>query len=756
MKRTTKLKLIFTALILFILILTGYKVYLVVFESTFDSENLKNIKAAQDALSNTDRFTFIVVGNIENSIGIFDKILVDRINREKPDLVISAGNAVADGAEDKYRILHKSLKKIQAPSVVCVGEDEVSGSGRSRFYDHFGPYYFSFEAGSSYFIFLDTTEDTTELWQRDWLVKTLEDAQSYACRFVVMNKPPYRIRGSTLMEKIEESPLIDELRETRLIPFDHDYIRDDSYRRFLLETFSHYKVNAVFCSSLKIFDHRELDGVSYFVTGGGGGSLLMNNDASYYHYLKVTVGPEGMEYQVVKDVDRVRGAPGVFLENLWIRVHSFFYVSLVNFLLVVSFFFGLCVLVYARLTRKVDFYPDFGARLREPDKKLRIAMFTNTFSPFVGGVPISIRRLADGLRNSGHTVFIFAPEYPGGHAGDDAFTIRCRRLIQYREFAVANIFSREIREKFDALGIDLVHVHHPFWMGTKGRRLAARKHIPVVFTYHTRLEKYAHNIPLIGGLFRNILPHYLIRRFAQRCDAIIAPTSTAREYLRNLGVGRRIVVLPTGVDLLLYERVDAEKLRRINEQYHNGRNLLLISVSRLTREKNLSFLLQGIARVKERSEMPFNVVLIGDGPEKNAVISQVERLGLKDTVHLAGSRSQEELCAYYRAADLFIFASLSETQGMVLLEAMAGKTPVVAVRSSGIQDVIRDGYNGYKTDADIGEWVDRVLLLMMDQALRERMSLNACSFAGKFSTSRIAAGVVRLYGKVLQESPARD
>lgn len=755
MRRETKLKIILSSLIFLITILVGYKVYLSLFESDFYSVNLKNIKAIEERTKDKETISFIVVGNIENSIGIFDKTMVPKINNDRPDFVISAGNAVADGAEDKYRILYKSLKKIHAPSVLCFGENESSDSGQPRFYDHFGPYYFSFAAGPCYFIFLDTTEKTPDLWQRDWLEKTLEEARAYSYRFVVMNKPPYKITVSPLMKKIEDSPIIDEIEKKIPLPLESKYIEDESYRHFLTETFSRYGVSAVYSSNLNIYDAREQGGISYFITGGGGASLILNNDASFYHYLRVTAGEEGIFHEVVRDIDRHRSAPGIFIENLWIRIHSFFYISFVNFLLVLAFFVILVVVVYAKLTKKVEYYRDFTSKSIAPDRKLHIAMFTNTFSPFIGGVPISIERLADGLRRADHTVTIFAPQYPGHHE-TDTHTIRCRRLIQYKDFAIVNLLSHKIKKEFDERDIDLVHVHHPFWMGTKGRLLAGKKHVPVVLTYHTRLEKYAHNIPLIGFLFQNILPHYMIRRFSQKCDAVIAPTSTAKEYLRNLGVSKRIAVQPTGVDLSLYDRVPQEKITSINETYRKHDELILVSVSRLTKEKNIYFLLEGIASVHKQTKTPFTLLLIGDGPERGSILRFIDRHELEGTVHLLGSLSQEELCAYYMAADLFIFSSLSETQGMVLLEAMAGSTPVVAVRSSGIEDAVRDGYNGYKTDPDLEQWVEKILALMRDDVLRKEMSHHARSSARKLSTDKVAANVVKLYRKVLEERPAQE
>ena len=740
MKRPAGLKILLYIDVFIILSLLVYKTYLFLFETDFHSVNLKSIEAVKEAAKGDSGISFVVIGNIKNSIAVFDKKLTPLINHDKPDMVISLGNAVLDGAEDKYRILYKSLKKLKSPAILCIGDNEIADKGALRFYDHFGPFYFSFSVNNSYFIFLDTTKETSEAWQRAWLLKELEASEQYKYRFVFMNRPPYQVDRASIMHHNPE------------------FIKSASYRRFLIQTFSKFHVSAVFSSNVEIFDKRNIEGVPYYITGGGGGMLSISDENSFYHYLKVDMNAKGVSVQLMKQPDIPRNRFIAFIESLWVYIHSLFYVSIVNFILVLALLGLIGALIYIKATKAVDYYRDFRAKNKKihDDLKLSIAMFTNTYYPFVGGVSVSIKRLADSLRQLGHKVYIFAPQYREEFPEDDQYTIRCKRLAYYKNFSITNIFSPAIEKKFMSLHIDIVHVHHPFWMGSKGLRLARKHHIPVILTYHTRLEKYAHNIPLVGRLFENAAPHYLIRRFALKCDAIVAPTFTAKEYLRNIGVGKTIAVIPSGIEFQPYKDVTSGDLNALSQKYKSKDEIVLLSVSRLTKEKNLYFLLKGIKYIKEHLDIPFRCIIAGDGPEKSNLLKFIENNALAQDVTLDLSLNQDKLSQYYLFSDIFIFASQSETQGMVLLEAMAGHCPVVAVRSSGIEDVIHNGINGFKTVPDIAVWSKKIISLMHNPQLLHKMSENAFSFSQKFSEEAIAAKVAGLYIKVLRRLKHND
>jgi len=187
----------------------------------------------------------------------------------------------------------------------------------------------------------------------------------------------------------------------------------------------------------------------------------------------------------------------------------------------------------------------------------------------------------------------------------------------------------------------------------------------------------------------------------------------------------------------------------ISKKYRTQNEVILCSVSRLTEEKNIYFLLNGLKRIKDNSKVPFKCIIIGDGPEKQNILKTIADQGLNDTVILLGSVSPEEVCKFYMASDIFVFSSQSETQGMVILEAMAGKCSVVAIRSSGIDDIIQSGYNGFKTKADLNLWSEKVIYLMENPKILKKMSQNAYDFSNKFSLDAMAETTVKVYRKAI-------
>ena len=249
--------------------------------------------------------------------------------------------------------------------------------------------------------------------------------------------------------------------------------------------------------------------------------------------------------------------------------------------------------------------------------------------------------------------------------------------------------------------------------------------------------------------FANRLSHFLIRNFANDTDAVFAPTESTKEYLRNVGVSRYIKVMPTGIDFDYYN-CSQQKIDELRQELIGDSEHLLISVSRLSKEKNLYFLLDGIKRLKENSDLNFKLIIIGSGSEEKNIKSFIKNNDLEDYIELIGAVDFREMGEYYLASDLFVFASTTETQGMVLLEAMAGYNPVVAVKSSGIDDVIENGSNGYKTEEDIEKWSLKIKELLTDREKYKKSSQKARKMAESYSIEEMGAEAEKLYYKILQ------
>ena len=692
-----RLKILFICIVLLWVFLAGYKAYLNIFEGDYSGLNAKNLDRILTSLDSRDAFSFAVVGNVRNSVKIFDLRIAPLLREERADFIISAGNAVYDGAEDKYRMLSRSFNRMGLPYLLAVGANEVEDRGTERFYRHFGPLFFSFNVDGACFIFLDSTGETSWSWQRRWLERELNLAKDSSFRFVIMNSSFFK-------------PSRPEAVGPRLV-------LDSKTGTGLQDLFSKYKVNAVFSGGYCAYDRHELKGVEYFTSGCGGGPIMYK------------------------------------LETLGFFLHSFFYISFFNFLLILGIIGLVAVKVYSLIVRQESLYRDFSIDEKAVSvKPVRVAMFTNNYLPFIGGVPISIHRLYLGLVEKGNPVRIFAPSYGSDEEEEqDVGICRCRTFTQGKRssFRITNVFSSRIRKELTDFRPDLVHVHHPFWLGWKGRNLARRAGFPVVFTYHTRLERYMHYVPIPGTALKEIAAHFIIKRFANRCDAIIAPTSSTEEYLRRLGVVSLVATIPTGINLREYSRWSAAGVTEFRRRYATDDEILLVSISRMAREKNLDFLIDGVAKVRALTGIPFRCLLVGDGPELVRLEKKVEDLGMNDQILFTGNMEPSDVARACLASDLFVFASTSETQGMVLLEAMAGGCPVVAVSSSGVYDVVEDGFNGFKVPESTDSWAKAVTRLLEDTELRESFSLNSRKFAEKYSEENISEKVLSLYRRVL-------
>lgn len=732
MLNKTKLRIIYYANVVLILMLVGYQIYLNLSDTEYASLHVSEVEQIQAALANKHNYQFAVVGNINNSSNIFQKQFIPQLNQSEADFLVSAGNAVSDGAEENYRSLIKMLADLEMPWLVTYGDNEDSDFGSFRFFKYFGPPFFAFTAGQNQFIFLDNTNNTPYGWQLDWLDHELANSQAVN-RFVFIGLPLHpQLRNTPAFEK-------------------DNYFTNAKVRRKLRAFFEKHQVDVVFSANLSLYASQTINDVHYVTTGGAGG-VIVDDENSYHHFVSVAVNGDKITPSPIK----LRLSESSFqrtLSSIWSAIYTFFYVSFGRFLVVVSFLVLLGLKLREVIYEERDFYTHFNIDdSAYRDKSKKIAFFSNNYFPFISGVTISIERLATGLRDRWHKVHIFAPDYPGFDKANSDCT-RVKTLFAFGtkgEFRLTNPFQTTIRKKFSQFKPDLVHVHHPFWLGSVGLWLAKRHKIPVIYTYHTRLEMYAHYVPLPGALFRNVISHLIVRRFCNKCDGVIVPTYSTEEYLRLNGVKSRICVQPSGVEFERFNKPHQLSRRQLRQQLGIGNDeLVLISVSRLGREKNIKFLIDAIDPLRLTTDKPFRLVLAGEGDDRAYLENRVQQKQLQDQVRFVGAVSPDMLPAYYQMADIFVFASKSETQGMVILEAMSAGLPVVAIRSSGIDDVIINAHTGFKTLDDIEKWNEKLSLLLEDDEMRTRFSQQAVDFARRHDISEFARNIDLFYSEVL-------
>jgi glycosyltransferase involved in cell wall biosynthesis len=312
--------------------------------------------------------------------------------------------------------------------------------------------------------------------------------------------------------------------------------------------------------------------------------------------------------------------------------------------------------------------------------------------------------------------------------------------------------SPTIFADFRKTGFDVVHTHSPFALGQTGRRWARRLGIPVVTTYHTLYVAYAHYAsvlpaPLVKGFLQS-----LSRRYCNAVDGVAVPTEPIREVLLEYGVTRPISVIPTGLRL---DRAPALEPGFPRAALHIPAEApLVLYAGRLAKEKNLELLFNGFARAAR--QVPDAWLLIaGSGPSEQEALRLAEATGVADRIAFAGFVPPERMSSVFAAADLFAFASLTDTQGLVLTEAKAAGVPAVSVNAYGPSAVVTDGVDGILTPNSPEAFSEALVRLLSDRELRARMCAGALREARRFSIEATAAAYERLYEEARRSLAAR-
>ncbi|MEX1082585.1 MAG: glycosyltransferase [Halofilum sp. (in: g-proteobacteria)] len=375
---------------------------------------------------------------------------------------------------------------------------------------------------------------------------------------------------------------------------------------------------------------------------------------------------------------------------------------------------------------------------------MNICMLTNTYWPHVGGVARAVETLANECRADGHAVQIIAPGFAGDEQEGHGDVLRVPALQNFNgsDFSVRVPIPRIIAARIEHFAPDVVHAHHPFLLGNAALRIAYENNLPLVFTHHTLYEQYTHYVPFNSPRMQR----YVIRLatdFANCCDAVIAPSGSIAGLLRERGVEAPVEAIPTGIDGAAFAAADGPAFR--SRWGLPGDAFVLGHVGRLAREKNLHFLVDAVCRAL-RADARRRFLLVGEGPETEALKDRFARAGVHEQVLATGALGGEELRGAYAAMDLFLFSSQSETQGMVLAEAMAAGQPVVALDGPGVRDVVADGRNGrlLPADSDAGAFAAAVEE-GADAERRQAWHEAALETAQLFDRQRCARRVVELY-----------
>jgi glycosyltransferase involved in cell wall biosynthesis len=382
---------------------------------------------------------------------------------------------------------------------------------------------------------------------------------------------------------------------------------------------------------------------------------------------------------------------------------------------------------------------------------MNIVMLTNTFTPHVGGVARSVSAFTAEYRRRGHRVLVVAPEFDN-QPSDEVDVVRIPAIQHFNgsDFSAVLPVSGLLTETLDEFQPDIIHTHHPYLLGMTALRIARYRKLPLVFTHHTLYEQYTHYVPLDSPAFRRFVIE-LATRFANLCDQVFAPSESIAALLRKRDVQAPITVVPTGVDVARFAQGDGAGFRAAHGIPADA--FVVGHLGRLAPEKNLEFLAGAVARFL-KSAPDAHFLLVGKGPSESTIRAVFEDAGLTERLHIAGILQPPELTDAYHAMDVFAFASKSETQGMVLTEAMAAGVPVVGLDAPGVREVVTDQRNGrllheesVDTFAAALQWV-----VALPTARRQQLRQGARETAETFSMPRMADRALGCYEALIEKS----
>ncbi|WP_045217108.1 glycosyltransferase [Desulfonatronovibrio magnus] len=388
---------------------------------------------------------------------------------------------------------------------------------------------------------------------------------------------------------------------------------------------------------------------------------------------------------------------------------------------------------------------------------MNICMFTNAYLPHVGGVARSVAFFAQDIRKRGHKVLIVSPTFPGHEelTEEDNDVLRVPAIQNFKgsDFSVIIPLPFIISKKINEFQPQIIHSHHPYLLGDAALRAAYRRKLPLVFTHHTLYEKYTHYTPMDSDVMKR-LAILLSTRYANLCSQVVAPSKSIARLIKQRGVDIPVEVIPTGVDIDFFQSGNGDKFRTLHDIPSHAP--VIGHLGRLAPEKNLEYLARAVILALKQLPAKAFFLVIGAGPSDDTVRKIFSAEGLEDRLVMAGKQSGPGLSGAYKAMDVFVFSSTSETQGMVLVEAMAAGKPVIALDASGVREVVTDHHNGrlLPENTSFQEFSKAVIEFFNRPEHDRSWEKAALNTAREFSRDRCADRLIRLYESLLSRQPA--
>ncbi len=375
---------------------------------------------------------------------------------------------------------------------------------------------------------------------------------------------------------------------------------------------------------------------------------------------------------------------------------------------------------------------------------MRIGFFADTYYPQKNGVATGVGFLNSILRKHGDRVIVAAPKIKGYQDLEpNILRIPSSKLWPTLPDSVRlplplpfSVWQQIYKEDYD-----IIHAHGNGLFSLIGLIIAKRKKIPFVLTFHTLFNKYTHYI-LSGKLITPKIVDQGLKFFGNLCDGVIVPSEKMKQELIRIGIKKPITLIPNFIDTSKFTPGKSNFLHSLFGIPKNRQ--ILLSVGRLAKEKNFEFIISFFAKiVKDFKHV--QLVIVGEGPEKQNLINLIKEKKLQEYVTLTDGISIDQMPQVYQDADIFVFTSTTETQGLVTLEAAAAGLPLVLVTDEAYKDVIEDGINGYVLPAEENVFTQKIIFLLQNPSLQKKFGENSIKKSRFISEKKIIDTLMKVY-----------
>ena len=383
---------------------------------------------------------------------------------------------------------------------------------------------------------------------------------------------------------------------------------------------------------------------------------------------------------------------------------------------------------------------------------MNIGIFTDTYSPQVNGVVSSILTLENMLRAQGHQVYIFTISHPEAE-NDSPFVYRLASLpfVFLKDHRVGIVYSNKTLRKIKRLKLDLILSQTEFSLGIFAKLVSKRLHLPIIHTYHTMYEEYMHYVSKGIELSPAIARRYS-KSFCNGVDGVVAPTRKTERLLKKYGVKKPIRVIPTGIDFSPFnpEHYTGKEIDAIKKAHHIPLDSpVVLFIGRVAKEKSIDVLIDAMPKVLHQIPNA-KLVIVGDGPSRLELEEYAQQLGIREAVIFTGMHPWRTIGKMYQLGDVFVSASVSETQGLTFAEAMAAKLPVLAREDECVVGLIRDHYNGAFFE-DANSLSERLIEFLSDADALKVMGQNAMHSIRPLSAEVFGLNAEAFYQEIVED-----